>query len=218
MNNKQKWFLLIVIALGSSLGVLTAQQMYSGGQAVSQSGTWTVQPGNTANTTAWKVDGSAVTQPISGSVAQSGTWTVQPGNTANTTAWKVDGSAVTQPTSLASLPALAAGTAKVGITYPYTSCGTTAFSKALQAMPTSSTAVASATTCLLTLQISNTTAGSLTVTVSDNAGTPINFLNAVTVNAGETREYSFPNGMNFASGIKVAASGAGITYAAEGLQ
>lgn len=32
---------------------------------VSQSGTWTVQPGNTANTTAWKVDGSAVTQPVS---------------------------------------------------------------------------------------------------------------------------------------------------------
>lgn len=31
-----------------------------------QSGTWTVQPGNTANTTAWKVDGSAVTQPVSG--------------------------------------------------------------------------------------------------------------------------------------------------------
>lgn len=33
-----------------------------------QSGTWTVQPGNTANTTAWKVDGSAVTQPVSGTV------------------------------------------------------------------------------------------------------------------------------------------------------
>lgn len=33
-----------------------------------QNGTWTVQPGNTANTTAWKVDGSAVTQPISGTV------------------------------------------------------------------------------------------------------------------------------------------------------
>jgi hypothetical protein len=32
---------------------------------VTQSGTWTVQPGNTANTTAWKVDGSAVTQPSS---------------------------------------------------------------------------------------------------------------------------------------------------------
>ena len=33
--------------------------------AVTQSGTWTVQPGNTANTTAWKVDNSAVTQPVS---------------------------------------------------------------------------------------------------------------------------------------------------------
>lgn len=52
-----------------------------------------------ANATAVKVDGSAVTQPVSltsttvtGTVAvtESGTWTVQPGNTANTTAWKVD--------------------------------------------------------------------------------------------------------------------------------
>lgn len=63
-----------------------------------QSGTWTVQPGNTANTTAWKVDGSAVTQPVSltsttvtGTVAvtESGTWTVQPGNTVNTSPWLV---------------------------------------------------------------------------------------------------------------------------------
>lgn len=35
--------------------------------AATQSGIWTVQPGNTANTTAWKVDGSAVTQPVSAS-------------------------------------------------------------------------------------------------------------------------------------------------------
>lgn len=37
----------------------------TGTVAATQSGTWTVQPGNTANTTAWKVDGSAVTQPVS---------------------------------------------------------------------------------------------------------------------------------------------------------
>lgn len=48
-----------------------------------QSGTWTVQPGNTANTTAWLVTGTGGTFPAT----QSGTWTVQPGNTANTTAW-----------------------------------------------------------------------------------------------------------------------------------
>lgn len=37
--------------------------------AATQSGVFTVQPGNTANTTAWKVDGSAVTQPVSGTVS-----------------------------------------------------------------------------------------------------------------------------------------------------
>jgi hypothetical protein len=55
-----------------SVPVLTVQgvasgtaQPVSGTVASTQSGTWTVQPGNTANTTAWKVDGSAVTQPVS---------------------------------------------------------------------------------------------------------------------------------------------------------
>lgn len=42
-------------------------QAITGTIAATQSGTWTVQPGNTANTTAWKVDGSAVTQPVSAS-------------------------------------------------------------------------------------------------------------------------------------------------------
>lgn len=63
-----------------------------------QSGTWTVQPGNTANTTAWKVDGSAVTQPISvasipsHAVTNAGTFAVQ----------------------VTSVPALAAGTNNIG--------------------------------------------------------------------------------------------------------
>ncbi len=50
-----------VQAIAASLaGTLTVAA-----HAVTQSGTWTVQPGNTANTTAWKIDGSAVTQPVS---------------------------------------------------------------------------------------------------------------------------------------------------------
>ncbi len=48
-----------------------------------ESGTWTVQPGNTANTTGWLVTGTGGTFPAT----ESGTWTVQPGNTQNTTAW-----------------------------------------------------------------------------------------------------------------------------------
>ena len=39
--------------------------VYNGTINATQNGTYTVQPGNTANTTAWKVDGSAVTQPVS---------------------------------------------------------------------------------------------------------------------------------------------------------
>ena len=58
--------------------------------AVTQSGTWTVQPGNTANTTAWKVDGSAVTQPVS--LASVPTHAV---TNAGTFATQVDGAALT---------------------------------------------------------------------------------------------------------------------------
>jgi len=66
-----------------------ATQPISG--AVSQSGTWTVQPGNTANTTAWKVDGSAVTQPVSISS--------MPSTPVTGTFWQA-----TQPVSIASMP------------------------------------------------------------------------------------------------------------------
>lgn len=52
----------------SAVPVTLTSTTITGTVAATQSGTWTVQPGNTANTTAWKVDGSAVTQPISGSV------------------------------------------------------------------------------------------------------------------------------------------------------
>jgi hypothetical protein len=89
----------------------SAKQPALGVAGTPSSDVLTVQ--GTASMTALKVDGSGVTQPVSGTVAvsgtipvsgtvtanQGGTWTVQPGNTANTTAWKVDGSAVTQPVS-----------------------------------------------------------------------------------------------------------------------
>ena len=81
-------------------GAATSANQTNGSQE-----TQIVQGGNTATVTAasaLKVDGSAVTQPVSGTVTanagtgtftvsgtvaatQSGTWTVQPGNTPNTT-------------------------------------------------------------------------------------------------------------------------------------
>jgi len=52
----------VTIATDDSVAVTNAGTFAT---QAAQSGTWTVQPGNTANTTAWKVDGSAVTQPVS---------------------------------------------------------------------------------------------------------------------------------------------------------
>lgn len=188
MTRAMKWTVIASILLVCLITV--AQQQFSGGQSV------TVQN--------FPATQSVATTQLPGGLDGSGFLKVHEQGTA--------------AVSLAALPSLAAGTAKIGITYPYTSCGTVAFTTALQAMPTASTAITASTTCVLTLQLSNTSAGSLTVNVSDNQGTPVSFLNAVTVLPGETREYSFPNGMKLTSGIKVNASGTGVTYAIEGLQ
>lgn len=46
--------------------------VFPSAQLVTQSGTWTIQPGNTANTTAWLVTGAGGTFPAT----QSGTWNI----------------------------------------------------------------------------------------------------------------------------------------------
>jgi hypothetical protein len=56
------------VSVDDGAGSLTVDNGGTFAVQAAQSGTWTVQPGNTANTTAWKVDGSAVTQPVSGTV------------------------------------------------------------------------------------------------------------------------------------------------------
>lgn len=85
----------------------------SGTVSATQSGTWTVQPGNTANTTAWLVTGTGGTFPVTGTFWQatqpvSGTFwqATQP---VSGTFWQA-----TQPISAASLPlpALAATSTK----------------------------------------------------------------------------------------------------------
>lgn len=59
------WNIGTVTAVTAVTNALPAGTNNIGDVDAIQSGTWTVQPGNTANTTAWKVDNSAVTQPIS---------------------------------------------------------------------------------------------------------------------------------------------------------
>lgn len=70
------------VPISDNAGSLTVDNGGTFAVQAAQSGTWTVQPGNTANTTAWKVDASSVAVPItdnSGSltVDNAGTFAVQ---------------------------------------------------------------------------------------------------------------------------------------------
>lgn len=95
----------------------------TGTVAATQSGTWTVQPGNTANTIAWKVDGSAVTQPVNGTVtANMGTVTADPFG-ANADAASATGSLSAKLRFIASTGIPITGTVTVG-SHAVTNAGT----------------------------------------------------------------------------------------------
>jgi len=166
-----------------------------------------------SNQTAVPVSGTfwQSTQPVSGTVTanQGGTWTVQPGNTANTTAWLVTGTGGT-------FPATQSGTWTVR-TVPQNACGTTVASSALAAVPTTSTAVFSSTTCVQTIVLNNTTGSAVTVTVTDNQGTPINDVLTFSIPAYSQLIQNL-GGVAFTTGVKWLASVSGVTGAIIGNQ
>lgn len=102
-------------------------------------------------------------------------------------------------------------------TIPKTACGNTVLSSALAAVPTSSTAVATATTCVMAIVANNTTAAAVTLTVSDNQGTPVNDI--LTFSIPPFSQLVQPlYGVAFTSGIKWTASATGMTGAVIGYQ
>ena len=117
-----------------------------------------------------------------------------------------------------SLPALPAGTNTVGVVVPKTPCGTTVANQALAAVPTSSTAVFTSTTCIMRAYFNNTNATAQTVTLTDNAGTPINGVGPTFSVPGLSNMIVPFDGVQFASGVKWAAGGTGITGAVWGFQ
>jgi len=117
--------------------------------AAGQNGTWTVQPGNTANTTAWLVTGTGGTFPISGNIG-------------NTAFGLNAGSAIigfirVLPPGCASLVTLFANsTAQVA-----TGAGTT---------------VTSTTTCITWAYANNITNSAVTLRLADKQATPVIWL------------------------------------------
>lgn len=148
----------------------------------------------TANATALLVTGTAGTFPVTGTIAatQSGTWTVQPGNTVNTTPWLVE-------------------------EVPLNSCGNTLAEQVWAAVPTSSTAAFAASTCVTTVGFCNTNATPQTISLTDNAGSPLVLINAMSLQGLSCVLLPF-GGTKFTSGVKWFAGGTGVTGAILGHQ
>jgi hypothetical protein len=116
------------------------------------------------------------------SATQSGTWTMQPGNTPNTTQWLM----------------------KAG---PFDACGTTTYDPAsVKIADATLDTLTSTTTCVETIVITNVGTTQETITVQDQQGTPVQFLNTVPVAPGASMVLSGLGGVKFASGIKYQAS------------
>jgi hypothetical protein len=124
----------------------------------------------------------------------------------------------TQPVSgTVSINAIPTGTAIIGKVVPATACGTTVESQALAAVPTSSTAVFTSTTCIMVIVLNNTNSSAATVTVTDNEGTPVN--DVLTFSIPASSQLIQPlYGVAFTSGLKWTASTSGVTGAILGYQ
>lgn len=158
--------------------ILCATAINYGTQQLASGGAVTiVQGGNIAQVTAagaQKVDGSAVTQPISGTItanAGSGTLAVS----GPLTDAQLRASAVPVSGSF-SMGALVTGTANVGIirSVPSSCTQATPFASTTVGVATGAgTSVTSTTTCLTLAYVNNTTNSPVTFRLQDKTGTPI---------------------------------------------
>lgn len=112
---------------------------------------------------------------------------------------------------------LSTGSNVIGKAAPLNGCGTTTLSQAFIAVPTSATAVATATTCVQAIVISNTNATAQTVTITDNAGTPLTIVNAYSIPPNSQVTFPF-YGAAMTSGVKWTAGGTGLVGAVIGNQ
>jgi hypothetical protein len=163
----------------------------TGTVAATESGTWTVQPGNVANTTAWKVDGSAVTQPVSGTV----TVNALPGGTNSIGIVRAAPAGCTQSTNFTS--------STVGVAI------------------SAGTSVTSTTTCVAMVYVNNTTNSSVTFRLQDKAGTPVIWIGGnADFSIPANSNVMFPlGGVVFTSGITaIAGTASALNLQVDGLQ
>jgi len=196
--------IIVYSQLQQSGGGPSAVTVTSGTVTANQGGTWTVQPGNTANTTAWLVTGTGGTFPVTGTFWQA----TQPisGSISNT-AFAVN-----------------AGTAIIGVvrTVPGSCTQTTFFTNSTAQVATGAgTTVTSTTTCIISAFANNITNSAVTLRLADKQGTPVIWL-------GGNADFTIPANSNisipvagvvFTSGITaIAGTASAVNLQVQGLQ
>lgn len=157
-----------------------------------------------------KVDGSAVTQPVSGTVTanQGGTWTVQPGNTANTTPWLTTDSATSATGSAVPSKAAYVGGNSSGNLTGIIACDSSAFLDMTTATTTQLVALSSGKTiyvCSYDIQSNGTASVKLAYGTGTNCGTGTTQL---TSNLDLTAQTGLSRGSGLGMLTKTAASNA----------
>lgn len=92
---------------------------------------------------------------------------------------------------------------QVGVT------GTTTLGPLLAALPTVAADLTTTDTWVFQLHLANTTAGALTVTITDKQAAPIAAFSALSIGANAVAVFSWPEGLFFKGGLNWVVSGAG---------
>ena len=215
--------------INTSVGTLntTTNSLFKAGQSIgnttfasTQSGTWTVNPGNVANTTAWKVDGSAVTQPVS--IAGNQAVNVTQMNSATVAMNNGSASSGVQRVTLADNSTgqvkLAAGTASIGNVSIDTQAtgGASSYHRVSTTSTNAANVKSSAGTVYSVTAFNTSTTTAAYIKLYNTAGTPTCNSTAVvatymvpssSTGGGAGVAFSMPYGKAFATGIAACITG-----------
>lgn len=173
--------MLVVAVLLLATALAVSQQTISSGNLFTM-----VQGGNQAVVTAagaQKVDGSAITQPVSGTFWQA----TQP---------------VSGPLTDAQLRASAVPVTGSFSSTPLTGCGSTNYDSGIVTLPNATTALTATPTCVNTIILINLTTSTQTCTVTDGSGTPLNLIPPSFDLAGKSDAVFNRYGVKSLAGIK----------------
>ena len=199
MTRLQKWFVIFCFVFGLGLVPIIAQLQQSGGPGSSVSissalpaGTNVIGKVGIDQTTPGTTNGVQVVAAL-----PTGSNTI--GAISNTTF------------------GLNTGTNTIGKVGQVSTCGTTAFTQAWIAVPTSATSITATTTCVQAIIFTNTNASAQTVTVTDGQGSPVTVVSSFSIPGNSQVTFPF-YGAPMTTGIKWSAGGTGVTGSAVGWQ